>query len=123
VVDRWMLAKLGAAEEAALEAYDRGRFNEGAKALEDLVITHLSQTYVRLVRSELWRDDPEERGRRLAIYATLGQGLRKADELLHPVTPFATEFLYQEVFAGKKWEKPLLAVGRSRGAGGGSSAA
>jgi isoleucyl-tRNA synthetase len=117
LVDRWMLEKLARTEEAVLLAYAGGRYNDGAKALEDLIITHLSQTYVRLVRSELWKDDPEGKGRRLAIYAVLGRGLRTADELLHPVSPFATEFLYQEVFAEKKWRTPLLAEGRSRAKG------
>ena len=111
VVDRWILEKLAVTEEAVLGAYSSGRFNEGAKALEELVITHLSQTYVRLVRSELWKEDPEGRGRRLAIYAVLGNSLRTADELLHPIAPFATEFLYQEVFAPQRWKTPLLAAG------------
>ncbi len=123
VVDRWMLTKLAEAEKAVWRAYGQGRFNEGAKAAEDLVISYLSQTYVRLVRSELWKDDPEERGRRLAIYAVLGHGLKTADELMHPLTPFATEFLYQEVFSKQKWGSPLLAAGRSRRTAGGSASA
>ena len=113
VVDRWMLEKLAKTRDAVLRAYATGRYNEGAKSMEELVIADLSQTYVRLVRSELWKDDPEERGRRLAIYGVLGQGLRTADELIHPISPFASEFLYQEVFATKKWEAPLLAEGWS----------
>ncbi len=113
-VDRWMLEKLGGTERKAVDAFDEGRFNEAAKALEDLVITHVSQTYVRLVRSELWKDDREGKPRRLCIYAVLGRCLSRADELLHPVTPFATEFLYQEVFSPRKWRSPLLAVGKSK---------
>ena len=114
VVDRWALEKLGDADAKVLDDYNHGRFNEAAKALEELVIADLSQTYVRLVRGELWKDDREGKPRRLAIYAVLGRCLRGADELLHPITPFATEFLHQEVFAARKWQKPLLAEGRSR---------
>jgi isoleucyl-tRNA synthetase len=113
-VDRWLLAKLEEAEGGAFGAYSEARFNEGSKAVEELVIAHISQTYVRLVRSELWREEEKERGRRLAIYAVLGTSLRKADEMLHPISPFATEYLFQEVFAPEKWRAPLLAVGRSR---------
>jgi isoleucyl-tRNA synthetase len=122
-VDRWMLSKLGAAEQKVIESYGTAAFNEAAKSIEDLVITHLSQTYIRLVRNELWKDDPKERGRRLAIYAVLGEGLRRADVLLHPVSPFVTEFLYQEVFADKGWKKPLLAHGRRKSSVGGSEVA
>ena len=120
VVDRWLLAKLSRAEEAVYGSYSTARFNDGARAVEELVITHLSQTYVRLVRGELWKEDEKARGRRLAIYAVLGSALRKADELLHPISPFATEYLYQEVFAPKSWVAPFLAVGRSRGRAPGS---
>ena len=107
-----MLEKLTKAERAAWTAYGTARFNDGAKSLEELVISHLCQTYVRLVRSELWKDDPRGKGRRLAIYAVLGHGLRVADELLHPISPFATEYLYQEVFAPAPWKAPLLAAGK-----------
>jgi isoleucyl-tRNA synthetase len=113
-VDGWMLSKLKTTEKKVIESYRIASFNEAAKSIEELVITHLSQTYIRLVRNELWRDDPGERGRRLAIYAVLGEALRRADFLLHPVSPFATEFLFQELFADKGWKKPLLAIGRKK---------
>jgi isoleucyl-tRNA synthetase len=115
VVDRWMVSKLADARRRALASYASGRFNESAKALEELVISNLSQTYVRLVRVELWRDVPKERGRRQAIYAVLGHVLRSADGLLHPISPFATEYLFQEVFAQEPWRSPLLAVARTAG--------
>ena len=115
LVDRWMLSKLAGAEERVVSAYGAAKFNEAARTVEELVINHLSQTYVRLVRNELWKDDPRERGRRLAIYSVLGEALRKSDILLHPVSPFITEHLYQELFAPRGWEVPLLAVGRKGG--------
>ncbi|HXW95542.1 MAG TPA: class I tRNA ligase family protein [Nitrososphaerales archaeon] len=114
-VDRWLLAKLSRAEEEVFRANSRARFNEGARAVEELIITHLSQTYVRLVRGELWKEDAKAKGRRLAVYSILGNALRKSDELLHPISPFATEYLYQEAFAPGAWKVPLLAVGKSRG--------
>jgi len=122
LVDRWLLSKLESSRSTVRLAYRERRFNEAAKSLEELIISQVSQTYVRLVRNELWKDDPEERGRRLAIYAVLGHVMRSADELLHPITPFATEFLYQEIFAARAWQSPLLGVGYGpvarRGAGG-----
>ncbi|MCL5671890.1 MAG: class I tRNA ligase family protein [Thaumarchaeota archaeon] len=117
LVDRWLLQKLDQAQRDVERCYSTGRYNEAAKSLEELVITHLSQTYVRLVRSELWDDDPRGVGRRLAVYAVLGHALRRADELLHPMVPFATEYLYQELFDGGKWETPVLAKGMGKVAG------
>jgi isoleucyl-tRNA synthetase len=111
-VDRWLLGKLSSLEREATADYGSGRFNEAARAVETLVIGHLSQTYVRLVRSELWKDDPKEKGRRLAIFAVLGHALRSADRLMHPISPFATEYLHQETFEARPWRRPLLAGGR-----------
>lgn len=113
-VDRWLLKKLARAEAMVWRSFGTAKFNEAARALEELVITDLSQTYVRLIRNELWKDDPEEKDRRLTIYAVLGHSLAKTDELMHPIAPFATEYLHQEVFARKKWSSPLLADGRSK---------
>ena len=122
-VDRWLLQKLASAGKLVKESYASARFNDAAKALDELVITHLSQTYVRLVRNGLWNDDPKERNRRLAVYAVLGHALRQADELMHPTSPFATEYLYQEVFAERKWKAPLLALGWTKGTWPGSRSA
>ncbi|QQG49132.1 MAG: class I tRNA ligase family protein [archaeon] len=108
-VDRWALAKLRKVEVETSAAYAEGRFNEAAKALEEFVIVRLSQTYVRLVRGELWDDEPKNRSRRLSVYAVLGRLLESGDRLLHPLVPFATEYLYQELFAGRLWDAPLLA--------------
>ena len=113
LVDRWVMQKLADAEGQVRSAYSAARYNEAAKALDELVIAHISQSYVRLVRGELWSDDPSGKGRRLASYAVLGHALAKVDELLHPVAPFATEFLRQEVFAGGEWTRPLVAGGSS----------
>ena len=83
-----------------------------------MTISYVSQTYIRLVRTELWKDDPKERDRRLAVYAILGHALGSIDELLHPVSPFITEYLFQETFDGGSWKVPLLARGVRRGAAG-----
>ena len=120
VVDLWLLAKLRDASKAVQEAYETGRFNEACRALEELTITHVSQTYVRLVRTELWKDDPKEGQRRRAVYAVLGHALGSIDELLHPVSPFITEYLFQETFASGSWKIPLVARGIRRGIAGGS---
>jgi len=108
-VDRWLLAKLGSAEKVVLRSYERAHYNEVCRSIEGLVINHASQTYVRLVRGELWKDDPKEKERRLAIYAVLGHVLRRVDLMLHPVSPFVTEYLFQETFARPRaWHESIL---------------
>ena len=65
----------------------------------------VSQGYVRMVRNELWSDTPKEKARRLAIFAVLGHALSTLDMLLHPVTPYLTEYLHQEVFTVERMEE------------------
>ncbi|HEV2390569.1 MAG TPA: class I tRNA ligase family protein, partial [Nitrososphaerales archaeon] len=107
-VDLWILYNLDRAVTAVKEAYGTGRYNEACKELEHQIVEVLSQGYVRMVRNELWNDTPKEKERRLAIFAVLGHALSTLDILLHPVSPFLTEYLYQEVFATGAWKKPLL---------------
>ncbi len=116
-VDLWLLSRLREFEEFVAKSYGEGRYNEACKALEQFVIETLSQNYVRMVRGELWSDSRRERERRLAIYSLLGHSLLRADLLMHPVTPYVTEYLYQEVFAERQsWRVPLLLHGFARAA-------
>ena len=107
-VDRWLLANLEEGLAEVRSAYADCRYNDASKRLEGEIVEVLSQNYVRMVRNELWSDDPEARERRLAIYAVIAFALRTLDILLHPVSPFATEYLYQETFLGGAWKAPLL---------------
>ncbi len=61
-----------------------------------------------MVRNELWSDSPESLDRRLAIYAVIAFALKTLDLLLHPVSPYMTEYLYQETFLDGAWKRPLL---------------
>lgn len=107
-VDLWLLHNLDRAAASVSAAYGEGRYNEACKELEHQVVEVLSQGYVRMVRNELWDDTPRAKPRRLAIFAVLGHALSTIDELLHPVSPYLTEYLYQEVFASSPWGRPLL---------------
>jgi isoleucyl-tRNA synthetase len=107
-VDRWLLANLEEGSAEVKFAYSECRYNDSCKRLEQLIVEIFSQNYVRMVRNELWSDDPSSLDRRLAIYAMIGFALKTLDLLLHPVSPYATEYLYQETFLGGEWKTPLL---------------
>ncbi len=109
-MDRWLLVNLQESVEQVRRAYSMGRYNDACKKLESQIVEILSQGYVRMVRNELWTDTPEEKDRRLAIYATISSALRTLDMWLHPVAPYMTEYLVQEVFrpAELAWKRPLL---------------
>jgi isoleucyl-tRNA synthetase len=94
------------------EAFDRCRFHEGIKALDAFVINHLSQTYVPITRNVIWDDSVENLDRRLAVYSVIGHVLIQLSIMLHPVSPFMTEYLYVTCFGRKKsillesWPQP-----------------
>ncbi|RMF28969.1 MAG: isoleucine--tRNA ligase, partial [Candidatus Nitrosothermus koennekii] len=94
----WLLSRLERVKEIVTNSYERCRYHEGARALENFIINDLSQTYLPLTRNELWSDDEASKNRRLAIYAILSDALFTTDILLHPITPFITDYLAVKAF-------------------------
>ena len=98
----WILSKLQDLVADVTEAFKQCRFHEPAKAIDAFVINHLSQTYVPITRNMIWDDSPENLDRRLAIYSVIGHVLIQLGIMLHPVSPFITEYLYVTCFDRKK---------------------
>jgi isoleucyl-tRNA synthetase len=104
----WLLSKLQELVSEVTDFFDRCRFHEGAKAIDEFIINHLSQTYVPLTRNIIWDDSAENLDRRLAVYSVIGHVLLQIDIMLHPLSPFTTEYLYLTCFGKKK--SVLLAI-------------
>jgi isoleucyl-tRNA synthetase len=108
----WLLSKLQELVAEVTEAFERCRFHEGTKALDAFVINRLSQTYVPITRNVIWDDSVENLDRRLAVYSVIGHVLIQLSIMLHPVSPFITEYLYVTCFGRKKsillesWPQP-----------------
>ena len=100
--DIWLLSKLQKLTLRINEYNDKCRFHETAKSIEDFIINSLSQVYIPITRSELWTEDEKQKPRRLAIYAILSETLKTLDILLHPFSPFITEYLYLATYGDKK---------------------
>jgi isoleucyl-tRNA synthetase len=98
----WLLSKLQMLVVEVGEALDHCRFHEAAKALDAFVINHLSQTYVPITRNIIWDDSPENLDKRLAVYSVIGHVLIQLNIMLHPLSPFITEYLYVTCFNRKK---------------------
>ena len=98
--------------EACTKLNKTCRFHESAKTIEDFLINSLSQIYIPMTKPELWNDDETKKDRRFAIYAILADALQKLDILIHPFSPFTSEYLYLATFDIKKsilldaWPKP-----------------
>jgi len=95
----WLLSKLQWLISDVTIAFERCRYNEGAKAIEEFIINQLSQTYIPVTRNDIWDDSPERLNRRLAIYSVLAYSLMQIDVIVHPYSPFITEYLYLSCFS------------------------
>ena len=100
--DIWLLSKLQKLIQKMTEKNETCKFHEGAKAIDDFIISNLSQIYIPITRGELWDESEEKKNRRLAIYAVLSEVLKTLDILIHPFCPYTSEHLYQTVFDGKQ---------------------
>ena len=98
----WLLSKLQKLVVEVSEALDYCRFHEAAKAIDAFIINQLSQTYVPMTRNIIWDDSPENLDKRLAVYSVIGYVLIQLNIMLHPLSPFITEYLYITCFNRKK---------------------
>src|SRR5919106_477545 len=98
----WLLSKLQKLVVEVTEAFDQCRFHEAAKAMDAFIINELSQTYVPMTRNIIWDDSPESLNKRLAVYSVISYVLIQLNIMLHPLSPFITEYLYVTCFNSKK---------------------
>ena len=115
-VDIWLLSKLQKTIQMCTESNKNCKFHESAKAIEDFLINSLSQIYIPMTKQQLWDDDETKKDKRHAIYAILANALKNLDVLIHPFSPFTSEYLYQTIFEHKKsillelWPKPVSSL-------------
>ena len=100
--DIWILSKLQGMIKKTTDYNNSCRFHESAKTIEDFLINSLSQIYIPITKSELWAEDETKKDRRFTIYAILAQTLKTIDILIHPLSPFTSEYLYTANFANKQ---------------------
>jgi len=100
--EKWLLSVLQNLIKTVNLLFENCRFHEATKAIEEFIINNVSQTYIPLTRNYIWNDSIEEINRRLAIFSILDYVLEKIDIILHPVSPFITEYLYLNCFSKLK---------------------
>lgn len=104
--DIWILTKLCDLITRSEKLFQNCRFHEAAHLIEEFVINALSQTYVPMIRYDLWSDDLDNQPRRFTIYKILASCLLTIDSIIHPICPFTTEYLYQTCF--KRFDSILM---------------
>lgn len=98
-LDRWIISKLQTLIIEVTKAYEDYEPTRAARAIQEFVNDHLSNWYVRLNRKRFWQ--PSQRGElfadKKAAYDTLYECLMVIAQLMSPVAPFVSEWLYKNL--------------------------
>lgn len=109
-LDRWILSKLQSLVLEVRKAYDDYEPTRAARAIQEFVNDHLSNWYVRLNRKRFWRPASAEalakedlssealaKEDKQAAYETLFECLMVTSQLMSPIAPFFSDWLYKNL--------------------------
>jgi valyl-tRNA synthetase len=110
-VNRWMLGELGRANRTVDGAITGFRLNEAANTLYEFIWGMLCDWYVELTKPILQGEDGLAKDETRAVTAFV---LREVAKLMHPVTPFITEEIWDKLghraehgaLIGQPWPVP-----------------
>lgn len=98
-IDRWIISKLNSLVKEVTEAYEDYEPTRAARAVEDFVIEHLSNWFVRLSRRRFWGNTLSHD--KQAAFETLFECLQVVAQLMSPIAPFFSDWLYQNLNGNK----------------------
>jgi isoleucyl-tRNA synthetase len=94
-LDRWILSKLQSLVKDVTAMYSEYEPTKAARAIEVFVDEHLSNWYVRLSRRRFWKG--EMSADKSSAYETLYECLLTVAQLMSPVSPFFSDWLYKNL--------------------------
>jgi valyl-tRNA synthetase len=111
LADRWIISRLQHAESEVRRHMDQYRFDMAAQALYEFIWNEYCDWYLELSKPVLWDDNSSEEAKRGTL-GTLVRVLEATLRLAHPIMPFITESIWQQVkeLAGKNGDTIMLAA-------------
>lgn len=94
-MDRWIISKLNTLKKEVEEAFENYEPTIAARAIEEFVDRHLSNWYIRLNRRRFWKN--ENGSDKQAAYETLYECLLSLSQLMSPIAPFFSDWLYSNL--------------------------
>jgi len=100
-LDRWIISKLQTLNQEVTAAYSDYEPTKAARAIQDFVNDHLSNWYVRLNRKRFWQPTAGDKvgmtESKKAAYETLYECIMVVGQLMAPIAPFFSEWLYKNL--------------------------
>lgn len=120
-LDKWIITKEQSLIEEVIAAYADYEPTKAARAIQEFVNDHLSNWYVRLNRKRFWQPSSAKASDggpvelsldKKAAYETLYECLMVTAQLMAPIAPFFSEWLYKNLTDGirqkaKQFNTPL----------------
>ncbi len=94
-IDRWIISVLNSLVKEATTYLDDYEPTQAGRAVERFVDEHLSNWYVRLCRRRFWKGEYEHD--KISAYQTLYECLEKVIQLMAPVSPFFTDWMFNNL--------------------------
>ncbi|MDO5580639.1 MAG: class I tRNA ligase family protein [Planctomycetia bacterium] len=101
--DRWILSRLATVSDQVTQSLETFRYSEAARALYDFAWDEFCSFYLEITKARM--NDPNQRDK---VQSLLVYVLDSILRLLHPITPFITEEIWQRLapFAPVRGLKP-----------------
>lgn len=94
-IDQWVISLLNSLVQDVDAFYADYEPTRATRLIQDFVLDHLSNWYVRLCRRRFWKG--EYNADKIAAYQTLCQCLETVCQLMSPVAPFLSEFIFKNL--------------------------
>ncbi len=94
-IDRWIISVLNSLIRDVTSYFDDYEPTQAGRAIENFVDEHLSNWYVRLCRRRFWKGDYGHD--KISAYQTLYECLEKITQLMAPVSPFFTDWMFNNL--------------------------
>lgn len=94
-IDRWIISVLNTLVKDVTASFDDYEPTQAGRAIERFVDEQLSNWYVRLCRRRFWKGEYEHD--KISAYQTLYECLEKITQLMAPVSPFFTDWLFNNL--------------------------
>jgi isoleucyl-tRNA synthetase len=99
-LDRWILSLLQTLSVEVDESFNTYEPTKAARAIQTFVDEHLSNWYIRLSRRRFWKGEMTEDKK--AAYETLYTCLTGIAQMMSPIAPFFSDWLYQNLTVSTK---------------------